>query len=90
MKEQNLSGQAAPRTKPPSLFDTVAVPGNAYGEAMAVPSQPRDHWQPLTEALDAMGAKMLNQHQERVRRMRHEDGATFNPFDDARKSSRCR
>ena len=25
---------------------------------------------------------MLNQRQRRVKRIRHEDGATYNPFDD--------
>ena len=29
-----------------------------------------------------MGPDVLNERQERARRMRHEDGATYNPFDD--------
>lgn len=65
-----------------SLFDTVPFPHGAYCEGFLSPASPRDHWQPLLAALDAMGSDVLNERQERARRMRHEDGATYNPFDD--------
>lgn len=65
-----------------SLFDTFAWPADAYCEAFCAPAQPREHWQPLMTALNAAGHDLLAQRQERLRRMRHEDGATFNPFDD--------
>ncbi len=74
---------AVPRRVAKPLFDTLAFPRDAYCEAFSSPSEPRDHWQPLITALDAMGSETLRERQDRVRRMRHEDGATFNPFDDA-------
>jgi uncharacterized circularly permuted ATP-grasp superfamily protein/uncharacterized alpha-E superfamily protein len=67
---------------PTSLFDALAFPPNAYCEAFASPGTPRGHWQPLIAALGAAGPGVLQTRQERVKRMRHEDGATFNPFDD--------
>jgi uncharacterized circularly permuted ATP-grasp superfamily protein/uncharacterized alpha-E superfamily protein len=73
---------AAPRQTPSSMFDTVEFPGDAYSEAFLSPANPREHWQPLIAALDATGSNVLNKRQNRVRRMRHEDGATYNPFDD--------
>jgi len=83
MKEVvNLTGPAELRPKPASLFDAMAIPGNAYCEAFGSSSRPREHWQPLIAALNAMGPEVLSQRQDRVRRMRHEDGATYNPFDD--------
>jgi uncharacterized circularly permuted ATP-grasp superfamily protein/uncharacterized alpha-E superfamily protein len=65
-----------------SLLDAVAFPPEAYCEAFLSPARPRKHWQSLIAALNATGPDVLNQRQDRVRRMRHEDGATFNPFDD--------
>jgi len=82
MKDLNLSRPAGAQSKPASLFEAAAIPDEAYAEAMASPSQPRSHWQPLITALNAMGPEMLNRRQKRVKRRRHEDGATFNPFDD--------
>ncbi|MFV0437898.1 MAG: circularly permuted type 2 ATP-grasp protein [Desulfopila sp.] len=41
----------------------------------------RDHWQPLATALDAIGSDHLGHRQQRANGMRHEDGATFNPFE---------
>ena len=66
----------------PSLFDALVFPQPAYCEAFLSPARPREHWRPLLTALDAKGEDRLKQSQERARRMRHEDGATFNPFDD--------
>jgi uncharacterized circularly permuted ATP-grasp superfamily protein/uncharacterized alpha-E superfamily protein len=68
--------------KPASLFDTLESPPNAYDEVFLAPGALRQHWQELVPALDDAGAGVLQKRQERVTRMRHEDGATFNPFDD--------
>ncbi|MBU1170998.1 MAG: circularly permuted type 2 ATP-grasp protein [Proteobacteria bacterium] len=65
-----------------SLFNTLAFPRDAYCEAFIPQGQCREHWLPLVKALNATGIDSLNKRQDRVRRMRHEDGATFNPFDD--------
>ena len=67
----------------PSLFTAATAPPTAYDEAFSSPGTPRDHWRPLIAAVDAMGRGTLDQRQDRARRMRHEDGATYNPFDDA-------
>ena len=68
-------------TGPASLFDPMSFPGGAFCEAFTPDGVPREHWHPLMRALDAIAPSVLAQRQERVRRMRHEDGATFNPFD---------
>ena len=70
------------RPEPPSLFNPVVLPHDAYWEALAADASLRPHWQSLEKALNAMGAEALAQLQRRVRRMRHEDGATYNLFDD--------
>ncbi|MGD8367423.1 MAG: circularly permuted type 2 ATP-grasp protein [Desulfobacterales bacterium] len=71
------------RSERPSLFAAVSTPAGAYDEAFLSPTTPRGHWQPLVDAIDEMGPALLGQRQDRARRMRHEDGATYNPFDDA-------
>ncbi|GAB6909130.1 conserved hypothetical protein [Desulfosarcina cetonica] len=65
------------------MFDAIRFPGDTFCEAFDSSGIAREHWQPLMNALDAIAPSVLAQRQERVRRMRHEDGATFNPFDDA-------
>ncbi|MFH1983496.1 MAG: circularly permuted type 2 ATP-grasp protein [Pseudomonadota bacterium] len=74
-----------PREHPPasaSMFEAVAFPPDAYCEAFMPSAQPREHWQALISALDTTGPDLLKHRQDRARRMRHEDGATYNPFDD--------
>lgn len=65
------------------MFEAFAAARGGYSEAFASPGGPRGHWKPLLKALEAMGPAVLDRRQERVRRIRHADGATFNPFDDA-------
>jgi uncharacterized circularly permuted ATP-grasp superfamily protein/uncharacterized alpha-E superfamily protein len=72
----------ASRSEAASLFDGRSFAGDGYCEAFGADSTLRDHWQPLTAALDGLGPEVLNKLQDRARRMRHEDGATYNPFDD--------
>ena len=68
---------------PVSLFESMPFAEVGYHEAFGSPGIVRDHWQALTAAFSRIPPETLDQRQERVRRMRHEDGATFNPFDDA-------
>jgi len=75
MPETNISG-------PVSKFAALQVHQNCYSEAFGSTGIARDHWQALMAAFDGIAPDMLNRRQERVRRMRHEDGATFNPFED--------
>jgi uncharacterized circularly permuted ATP-grasp superfamily protein len=64
-----------------SIFSSFSCLPRHYCEAFGGP-QARSHWQPIVAALDEMGSETLLQKQERVNRMRHEDGTTYNPFDD--------
>lgn len=82
MIKTDLTTPALSQAGPASIFHGVEFPGNAYDEAFASPAIPRQHWQSLIAALDATGLHVLGQRQDRARRMRHEDGATYNPFDD--------
>jgi uncharacterized circularly permuted ATP-grasp superfamily protein/uncharacterized alpha-E superfamily protein len=76
---ENMTAQ---HSLPSSLFDGGAIHDDAYDEAFVSPGNPREHWKPLIKALDATQSPLLQQRQDRAKRMRHEDGATFNPFDD--------
>lgn len=67
---------------PDSRFDATRVYSDGYSEAFDPAGIARSHWQPLMAAFDGIAPELLNRRQERVRRMRHVDGATFNPFDD--------
>jgi len=82
MINPDLDRPAAPQIGPASLFGRIKFPGDAYGEAFLSPGTARAHWASLVAALDATGPDVLEKRQDRVRRMRHEDGATYNPFDD--------
>ena len=82
MSDSLLNRSIAPQEKPPSIFDTISVQPGSYCEPFSTPACPRPHWQSLIDALDERGRATLVSDYERARRMRHEDGATINPFDD--------
>ena len=65
-----------------SLFPAVASPSDSYNEAFSASGKPREHWQSLLNALEKKGASSLTRAYERAGHMRHDDGATINPFDD--------
>jgi uncharacterized circularly permuted ATP-grasp superfamily protein/uncharacterized alpha-E superfamily protein len=70
------------------LFSSIAFPKRSFNEAFSSPGQPRDHWHQLVTELDGLGTDSLKKNHGRARQMRHEDGATVNPFDEpARKST---
>ena len=83
MKDSYLTESIDSQSDPVSLFDPTVFPAGAYCEPFSPSQKPRKHWQPLIAALETIGVRVLAQRQERVRRMRHEDGATYNPFDDS-------
>lgn len=68
--------------KTENLFQGVQFPRDAYCEAFSKDGAARHQWAPVLSALTAEGAAQLGRRRERAGRMRHEDGATFNPFDD--------
>jgi uncharacterized circularly permuted ATP-grasp superfamily protein/uncharacterized alpha-E superfamily protein len=82
MISPKLTGPAPGQPPSSPLFEAFAFPPDAYCEAFSSTATPRPHWQPIIAALAGMGHRVLGNRQDRVRRMRHEDGATFNPFDD--------
>ncbi|WP_319550238.1 circularly permuted type 2 ATP-grasp protein [Desulfogranum marinum] len=65
-----------------SLFDRISCPSGSYCEPFSSAATLRPHWQLLIQAFEARGKAMLESDHERGKRMRHEDGATINPFDD--------
>jgi len=81
MSSTNKSDHPGPTCA--SLFDRAVCPANAYCESFSSPGEPRGHWQGIIAALNGTPAKVLRERQERAKRMRHEDGATYNPFDTA-------
>ena len=83
MNNNTPNGLKGAPTKAASLFSALVSGNDGYAEAFDSAGRPRAHWQALFHSLDAMGAAHLRQRQERARRLRYEDGATFNPFDDS-------
>jgi uncharacterized circularly permuted ATP-grasp superfamily protein/uncharacterized alpha-E superfamily protein len=73
-----------PFVKPSTIrFEANRFPPDAYNEAFRGDGRLRDHWLPFAMAFGTIPSDVLNQRQDRVQRMRHEDGATYNPFDAA-------
>lgn len=66
----------------PSLFETITCPQGSYCEQLDSQGSLRPQWQSLLLELDRKGHTALCSDDERVKRMRHEDGATINPYDD--------
>lgn len=85
MSNTHLNGSSNLKVASKSLFDTNSFSQEFYSEAFSGQGQPREHWQPILSALDGKTPGDLKQHHERATRMRHEDGATINPFDDSSK-----
>jgi len=69
-------------SRQPSVFEAIASIHSGYNEIFSAPASPRSHWLQLITAFDTAGRDQLKQRQQRAKRMRHEDGATFNPFAD--------
>ncbi|MDD2466448.1 MAG: circularly permuted type 2 ATP-grasp protein [Desulfobulbus sp.] len=66
----------------PALFSGIRCPDEMiYCEAFEKNGQPRPHWQAIINTLNGATPELLAQRQERAKQMRHEDGATYNPFD---------
>jgi uncharacterized circularly permuted ATP-grasp superfamily protein/uncharacterized alpha-E superfamily protein len=82
MNDNVQSTSIASQKSIPSIFDAISYPASSYCEPFSAPACPRPHWQSLLEALDKRGLATLESDHERAKRMRHEDGATINPFDD--------
>jgi len=76
-----MSSSAKNDSSSATLFEAALCPEGGYDETFFAPGQVRQHWQAIVAALNTTPREVLRNRQERVRRMRHEDGATYNPFD---------
>lgn len=68
---------------PVSIFKSVVSPKLGFPEAWVAQGQFRAHWKPVVDFLDKARPGVIKQRHDRVKRMRYEDGATFNPFDES-------
>lgn len=64
------------------LFDSIHCPENVYYEGYDGLGHPRKSWQDLLLTLSRKSSSELSAYHEKAKRMRHENGATINPFDD--------
>lgn len=67
---------------PEAIFDIFADASPFFCEAFAAPQTPRNHWQAVLASIGHLEPEELDQRQAQMQRMRHEHGASFNPFDD--------
>ncbi len=85
MSNTDFKASSRLKTETVSLFDTVSLLEDTYSESFSSQGLPRNHWQPIFDEFNGKGPDSLGECHEKVRRMRHEDGATINPFDDPNK-----
>lgn len=76
-----MTRAAAART---GLFAGYRAPDGSFDETFAEGGEPRPHWQKVVEALETLGAGELAHCWQQARRMIHENGVTYNVYDDAR------
>lgn len=71
-------------TRDPALNDLLGdYPGHSgHDELLSPDQQPRAHWQGLLAELAAMGPDMLVARSEEAQSLLHENGVTFNPYED--------
>lgn len=65
-----------------TILNSIMWPKESYCEPFSNGTVPRVHWDSLFATLSEKGHGAFESDHERARRMRHEDGATVNPFDD--------
>ena len=81
MAHHVMTRAAAART---GLFAGYRAPDGSFDETFAEGGEPRPHWQKVVEALETLGAGELAHCWQQARRMIHENGVTYNVYDDAR------
>ena len=81
MAHHVITGQAPART---GLFAGYRAPDGSFDETFDAGGEPRPHWQKVVEALEALGPRELAHCWQQARRMIHENGVTYNVYDDAR------
>ena len=63
------------------FFHTLAIREDSYSELFTGSGQVRDHWQLLLNEFNTKDENGFRNDYERVKTMRHDDGATINPFE---------
>lgn len=81
MAKTDIRSAAEASSPAASLFGGMEPLDDAYDECRLSSGVPREHWRSIVASLNAAGPELLDRQQDRARRMRHEDGATYNPFD---------
>ena len=66
------------------LFAGYSAPTGSYDETFAGDGEPRPHWRKVVQTLEDMGQGELAHCWQQARRMIHENGVTYNVYDDAR------
>ena len=80
-------GSAMPAALPSSLFHTTPYPEGSFSEPFSLSGDLHPHWHGLAGVFGNREYSSFEGDAERVRRMRHEDGATINPFDSLDKQT---
>jgi len=82
MSSPENTRQTNTETHAPPLFQPIAYPEGSYPEMFSPTGELRPHWQTLVEDFNRREKSSFALENERVKRMRHEDGATINPYDN--------
>lgn len=78
--------EATPMRFPTQLFEKASN-SSSYNEAFSPTGEFNNQWMPLVHYFNARGRNTLGLDHGRAARMRHEDGATINPFDSQTEQS---
>ena len=65
------------------LFAGYSALNGSYDETFAEDGEPRPHWRKVVAAFEALGTRHLAHCWQQARRMIHENGVTYNVYDDA-------
>jgi uncharacterized circularly permuted ATP-grasp superfamily protein/uncharacterized alpha-E superfamily protein len=73
--------------QPPVLSEPLFTLLNEYSgyqghDELLTNGRPHAHWQPLLAELTALGPDLLRQRSEEAQNLLHENGVTFNPYED--------
>ncbi|MSU61670.1 MAG: hypothetical protein EXS31_04600 [Pedosphaera sp.] len=79
---KSAADKAAPA--PPGLLANYQQTRGAFDEFLGDEGAPRAHYSGLTQSLDELGSAELERRQETCQRLVHEQGITYNVYDDPR------
>ncbi|WP_028578875.1 circularly permuted type 2 ATP-grasp protein [Desulfogranum japonicum] len=82
MTRSKMHSKSAASHEQAALFSSFSVSENSYCESHISSSEARGHWQVLINSLSCKDSDTLSRYHDRAMRMRQEDGAVINPFDE--------